>query len=121
MLELTNEYRAFYSVESSKRSWGYEEEGQAPKPGVLLVKGTAGSRYVSRGLVGTVIEAYNNHHNLQLRPDDIWIAILTQFCSYVNGRAEKLRSKFVCHEGKKTLEVSGFGTIYTIDFGQLTK
>ncbi|KAK4169275.1 hypothetical protein QBC43DRAFT_354539 [Cladorrhinum sp. PSN259] len=34
------------------------------------------------GLVHSVVEAYNNHHNLILRPDDIWLAILTQlsFC-----------------------------------------
>ncbi|KAK3997322.1 hypothetical protein QBC44DRAFT_229694 [Cladorrhinum sp. PSN332] len=34
------------------------------------------------GLVHSILEAYNNHHNLVLRPDDIWLAILTQlsFC-----------------------------------------
>jgi len=31
------------------------------------------------GFVTTLIEAYNNHHHLVLRPDDVWIAILGQF------------------------------------------
>ncbi|KAK4227900.1 hypothetical protein QBC38DRAFT_509297 [Podospora fimiseda] len=30
------------------------------------------------GLLHSILEAYNNHHNLILRPDDIWLAILTQ-------------------------------------------
>jgi hypothetical protein len=29
------------------------------------------------GLVHTVLEAYNQHHALVLRPDDIWLAILS--------------------------------------------
>ena len=31
------------------------------------------------GFVNTLIEAYNSHHHLVLRPDDVWIAILGQF------------------------------------------
>ena len=29
------------------------------------------------GFVDTVIAAYNTHHSLVVRPDDVWIAILT--------------------------------------------
>ena len=29
-----------------------------------------------KGLVGTVLQAYNYHQALVLRPDDIWLAIL---------------------------------------------
>lgn len=31
------------------------------------------------GFVHTVVEAYNQHHHLVFRPDDVWIAILGQF------------------------------------------
>ncbi|KAF8172278.1 hypothetical protein BJ912DRAFT_994147 [Pholiota molesta] len=57
------------------------------------------------GFIGTVLTAYGQHHHLIIRPDDIWLAILTQFNFYVNANAEQLRSKFVAHEGKETLRV----------------
>jgi hypothetical protein len=58
------------------------------------------------GLVHAAIEAYNEHHNLVLRPDDIWIAILTQISAYVNANAEDLRSKLVTHsEGQQGLHI----------------
>eukprot|EP01112_Ceratiomyxa_fruticulosa_P004269 TRINITY_DN1473_c0_g1_i4.p1 TRINITY_DN1473_c0_g1~~TRINITY_DN1473_c0_g1_i4.p1 ORF type:complete len:198 (+),score=45.84 TRINITY_DN1473_c0_g1_i4:235-828(+) len=33
--------------------------------------------------------AYANHHNLVIRPDDVWIAIMTQFSFYVNANSEE--------------------------------
>ncbi|KAG6823003.1 hypothetical protein H0H92_011755 [Tricholoma furcatifolium] len=30
------------------------------------------------GFVDGVVEAYNKHYNLIIRPDDVWIAILSQ-------------------------------------------
>jgi len=35
----------------------------------------------NNGFVNTLMEAYNKHHHLVLRPDDVWIAILGQFNS----------------------------------------
>ncbi|KAK0709335.1 hypothetical protein B0T26DRAFT_652665 [Lasiosphaeria miniovina] len=55
------------------------------------------------GLVNACLEAYNQHHHLVLRPDDVWIAIITQFSFYVNAHAEEMRSFFVAHEGQKEL------------------
>ncbi|CAG9983383.1 unnamed protein product [Clonostachys byssicola] len=55
------------------------------------------------GLIRAAYYAYSYHHNLVLRPEDIWFAILTQFSFYVNANSEKLRSSFVAHEGKKGL------------------
>ncbi|KZV67644.1 hypothetical protein PENSPDRAFT_611203 [Peniophora sp. CONT] len=77
----------------------------------------------SGGLVTTVINAYNRHYALVLRPDDVWLAILTQFSFFVNGpgRAEELRSRFVAHEGKKEITVTAVGTRYSVDFGALAK
>ena len=69
----------------------------------------------SNGFVHTVIEAYNQHRALIVRPDDVWLAILTQFCFFVNGNAEALRHVFVAHEGKKELEVVDGGSRYTMD------
>jgi hypothetical protein len=75
------------------------------------------------GLVHTVVDAYNQHYALVLRPDDIWLCILTQFNLFVNGegRAEQLRSVFVAHEGKKELVIEGSGTRYTADYGDMAK
>ncbi|PVF95608.1 hypothetical protein CPB86DRAFT_566768 [Serendipita vermifera] len=69
------------------------------------------------GFANTVLLAYNRHHHLIIRPDDIWIAILAQLNLYVNANAEDLRSKFVAHEGKKKLEVRRTGSRYSVDFG----
>jgi hypothetical protein len=77
------------------------------------------------GLVHTVLEAYNQHHALVLRPDDIWIAVINQFSLFVNGedsngtpRAERLRQCFVSHEDKRTLVVVMGGTRNTVDYRQ---
>lgn len=59
----------------------------------------------SHSFIKAAILAYNKHHNLIIRPDDIWLAILTQFSIYVNANAEKLRHLFVAHEGQKELEI----------------
>ncbi|KAH7303656.1 hypothetical protein B0I35DRAFT_446370 [Stachybotrys elegans] len=55
------------------------------------------------GLVRAAYYAYSEHYHLVLRPEDIWVAILTQFSFYVNANSEKLRSSFVSHKGKKGL------------------
>jgi hypothetical protein len=43
------------------------------------------------GFVQGVIEAYNGHHAISIRPDDVWLGILTQFSFYVNANSEQLR------------------------------
>ncbi|KAF8346501.1 hypothetical protein F5887DRAFT_959362, partial [Amanita rubescens] len=60
------------------------------------------------GFVNTVIDAYNTHRALIIRPDDVWLAILVQFNFFVNGNAELLRKNFVSHEGKEKLTVTAF-------------
>lgn len=59
----------------------------------------------SAGFVDTVFYSYQKHHNLIIRPDDIWTAIIVQFSLYVNGNAEELRRSFVNFEGKKELKI----------------
>ncbi|KAF7304005.1 hypothetical protein MIND_00631700 [Mycena indigotica] len=57
------------------------------------------------GFFHTIATAYNRHHALVLRPDDVWLAIVTQFNFFVNANAELLRANFVAHDGQKNLEV----------------
>jgi hypothetical protein len=81
------------------------------------------SRIIPRknGFVDTVVEAYNKHHALVVRPDDVWLAILTQFNFFVNGNADTLRSHFVAHEGKKHLVINAVGNRYMADFGAMAR
>ncbi|KAL2130691.1 hypothetical protein VTI74DRAFT_6078 [Chaetomium olivicolor] len=60
--------------------------------------------------------------HLKLRPDDVWLAILTQFTFFVNGNDESLRSIFVSHQGqlKLVFDVSSH-TIETIDIGTVAQ
>ncbi|KAK7058191.1 hypothetical protein R3P38DRAFT_3304417 [Favolaschia claudopus] len=73
------------------------------------------------GLFKTVLKAYNFHHALILRPDDIWLAIVSQFNFFVVANAELLRANFVQHEGQKELPVVRIGTRHTVDFGSMAR
>jgi hypothetical protein len=73
----------------------------------------------SNGFVDTVLKSYNQHRALIIRPDDVWLAILTQFNFFVNANAEVLRSQFVTHKGRKQLTVKARGNRYTVDFGHM--
>jgi len=57
----------------------------------------------SNGFVDAAIMAYNQHHHLILRPEDIWFSVLVQLNVYINEHAEELRSMFVAHKDKKKL------------------
>ncbi|CAE7928452.1 unnamed protein product [Symbiodinium necroappetens] len=67
------------------------------------------------------MEAYSRHHELVLRPDDVWQAILTQFSFYVNANAEALRDRLVNFEGKMTLVVEMAGTLFTADYAEFAE
>lgn len=62
----------------------------------------------THGLVDTAIAAWNNHHHLVLRPDDVWLAITSQLGFFINGHAEELRHLFVSHEGQKSLHITQY-------------
>jgi len=57
------------------------------------------------GLIGALMAAYNNHADVVISPDDFWITVLHGFSLHINSNAEKLRSYFVDHEGKKELAI----------------
>ena len=55
---------------------------------------------------GAFAHAYNNHEDLVLSPDDVWMVICIHFSKYINENSEKMRDKFVDHDGKKMLSVT---------------
>ena len=60
------------------------------------------------GFFSTVIECYNNHWILDMRPED-WFYTFVQTLSVAidkQARTEEVRNFFVTHEGKKTLSVT---------------
>lgn len=75
----------------------------------------------SNGFVHGAIRAYNQHHCLHIRPEDVWFAILSQLSLFINAHAEELRGQFVAHEGKKELKLEYYGTRYSVDFGLFAK
>ena len=69
------------------------------------------------GFVWAVIQAYNQHRNLVIRPDDVWLAILTQLNLHINStHAEGLRGKFVAHGDQRELEIVHNGPLDTNDW-----
>lgn len=58
------------------------------------------------GFLGTIDTAYNQHHDLVLRPDDIWLAVLNQVIALVSKNSEAFRATFVTHEGKENVRVT---------------
>ncbi|KAG6919663.1 hypothetical protein DXG01_002605 [Tephrocybe rancida] len=92
-------------------------------PAKLLQSSVDGTEEIittKNGFVHGIMTAYSKHHNLVIRPDDVWIAILSQLNFYVNAHAEELRDKFVDHKGKKTLIVTTMvDSLEQMDFGDL--
>jgi len=74
-----------------------------------------------KGLISTIMTAYNQHCNLVISPDDVWLTILAQFSAYVNRNAEGLRGRIVEHEGKKELKVYSYGTLCSADYKGMIK
>ncbi|NEO84000.1 MAG: DUF4419 domain-containing protein [Spirulina sp. SIO3F2] len=57
-------------------------------------------------LVYAVHRAFSEHRPLVLTPDIIWLTIAQGFAQHVNNNAERLRSRFVAHQGKQELVVN---------------
>ncbi len=54
----------------------------------------------SHHFLEAVYLAFNDHRPLVLSPDMIWLLIAQGFANHINANAEKLRSRFVKHQGK---------------------
>ncbi|GAM20896.1 hypothetical protein SAMD00019534_040710, partial [Acytostelium subglobosum LB1] len=66
--------------------------------------------------VFSVLWAYNTHKHLVIRPDDIWLAVMTQFSFYINANSEELRSKIVPFDGQRELVVRLKGELLTAPY-----
>jgi Domain of unknown function (DUF4419) len=84
---------------------------------------------IRHGFPYVAMQAYNLHHHLTIRPDDIWLSILTQFNIYVHTHSEKLRHLFVSHSGTKELSILEWndilakrstGSDYGVEWGAFT-
>ncbi|KAH7346191.1 hypothetical protein BKA65DRAFT_536917 [Rhexocercosporidium sp. MPI-PUGE-AT-0058] len=73
------------------------------------------------GFIQSAIKAYFEHLHLVIRPDDIWIAILTQLNMYILAHADELRSKFVTHSGKMSLEIHIKGSTSSLGFSEFVQ
>lgn len=73
------------------------------------------------GFVGAAYMAYNNHHELVIRPDDIWLAILAAMAGYVDAHAEEMREVFVKHSGKEriSIQVVDSSSVKDVDWARL--
>ncbi|KAN0038015.1 hypothetical protein ACTA71_000187 [Dictyostelium dimigraforme] len=93
---------------SGGSSFGGAEKSKNDQESIQILKTSCTDDlefYGSNSFIYSAWESYNNHHHLVLRPDNIWMAIITQFSFYINNNSEELREKFVDFQGKKTLQV----------------
>ncbi|KAJ7644741.1 hypothetical protein FB45DRAFT_898571 [Roridomyces roridus] len=98
-------------------------KAETPEPGIGHMAPPTLNNIIPtpNGFVDTIMSAYNKHHNLVIRPDDVWIDILTQFNFYVNANAELLRANFVAHDGKKELRIFARDKREHMDFADLSR
>jgi hypothetical protein len=94
------------------------------KCGGRILKTTKSSEHYihsrfSNGFVGACITAYNNHHPLQISPDEVWVTITSSLSRYITQNAEKMRDLFVSHQGKIELTSFGGGNIHSADYDNL--
>jgi hypothetical protein len=74
---------------------------------------------LGNGFVGAALDAYNQHHVLVIRPDDVWVTITTSLANYIDRHAEEMRNLFVSHEGKIQLVAYSGGDIYSCNYNSL--
>ena len=61
---------------------------------------------IDNAFLSAVHRCWSDHYPLVLSPDMIWLCIAQGLSQHINANADKLRSRFVEHEGQKTLEVT---------------
>ena len=79
----------------------YSLEQSSPLPeNTILLDFSRKNLFVESALV-----AFRKHYPLKIKPDVIWITIMQGFSRHINQNAEKFRSDFVAHEGKKEIKI----------------
>ena len=61
--------------------------------------------YGNNSFMNALSDSYNYHYDFTIGPDMIWLLIQQGFNIHINENAEKYRSVFLQHEGKKDLIV----------------
>jgi hypothetical protein len=59
----------------------------------------------SNGFLTACHVAYSLHYTLRLKPDDVWMAILSSVAAHIDANIKDLRTGFVDFEGKSELTV----------------
>lgn len=59
----------------------------------------------NHGFAETAVRAYNQHHPLEISPDAVWLTLMQGVALHIRNHPEKLRDRFVTHEGKETVTV----------------
>jgi hypothetical protein len=76
----------------------------------------------NNGFVHGGIRAFEQDLYLVLRPDDVWLTILTQFGMYVDAHSEDLRSLFVEYKEKESLHIDVRPSrVFDLDIGLLSQ
>jgi hypothetical protein len=57
------------------------------------------------GFVRTAVYAHLHRHELSIRPDDVWLAITSQFCRYLRGNSESVADYFLDLQGRDGITV----------------
>ena len=71
------------------------------------------------GFVWAVFNAYSHHHNLILRPEDVWFTILSQLSFFIVAHSEELRHLFVSRKDLVHLNIITNDAMDTVDFGEM--
>jgi len=82
-------------------------------PNVNVVQ--SGGRSTICSFIEASVTAWSNHYPIRFKPEHIWLLILQGVAVHVDQNAEKLRKKYVNHEGKKTLTVRRDGFVLGSD------
>ncbi|KDO28028.1 hypothetical protein SPRG_22188 [Saprolegnia parasitica CBS 223.65] len=62
--------------------------------------------------------AYNGHHDLVIRPDDIWAAIMIQFGRYVNGAPDDVKSTII-HSGSSANLIFKIPDVNSVNYDEI--
>src|ERR1700728_559348 len=96
-------------VERARAPLAIPSAGEAPRlqgrPVEAMGATTPFLPSAGHGLLHAVHLAYADHRPLALSPDAIWLALAQGFAMHVHANAERLRGKFVRHEGQALLRV----------------
>lgn len=60
---------------------------------------------MKNGFISAAVCAYENNYNLVIRPDDIWLAILSAFSYYACNSEKTIKNDFVEKTKKFKLKV----------------